>query len=51
MWSVGADTDGFRGATFDGRYVYFVSTGWGPMMQFDAVTPPALPPGYGASYY
>ena len=48
---VGADTQGFRGTTFDGRYVYFVSSGWGPMMRFDAVTPAALPPGYGASYY
>jgi hypothetical protein len=50
-WTVGAYSDGFRGAAFDGRYVYLVSTGWGPMMQFDAVTPPTLPPGYGASYY
>ena len=42
---------GFAGAAFDGRYLYVVSTGYGPMLRFAARTPPALPPGHNASFY
>jgi hypothetical protein len=50
MWAVGASS-GFRGAAFDGRYLYLVPRDWGAIMRFDAVSPAALPPGYGASFY
>ena len=50
MWAVGASS-GFIGAAFDGEFLYLAPRGLGPIMRFDAVSPPALPPGYGASYY
>jgi hypothetical protein len=50
MGNVGGYT-GYAGAAFDGRYLHIVSTGYGPMLRFDARTPPALPPGHNASFY
>jgi hypothetical protein len=45
----------YQGAVFDGRYVYFVPSNngnpSGVVVRFDALTPNALPTGYGASFY
>jgi hypothetical protein len=43
--------DRFSGAAFDGRYLYVVPLDDGAIMRFDAVSPPVLPPGHGASFY
>jgi hypothetical protein len=50
MWAIGASS-GFRGAAFDGQYLYLVPRDYGPIVRFDAVSPRALPPGSGASFF
>jgi hypothetical protein len=50
MWAVGGG-DGYHGATFDGRYLYILPRDLDPILRFDAVSPGALPSGYGASFY
>jgi hypothetical protein len=42
---------GFRGAVFDGRYVYFVPKSQSVVLRFEARTPAALPPRYHGSSY
>jgi uncharacterized protein YfaQ (DUF2300 family) len=51
MTTVNGAAQGFTGAAFDGRYMYFVpnknSVAYdGVVMRFDAKTPPSLPAGY-----
>jgi hypothetical protein len=46
-----ANATAFQGAVFDGRYVYLVPDNGSVAARFDAKTPPALPPGYGSSFF
>jgi hypothetical protein len=50
MWHMGSGLS-FAGATFDGRYLYIVPRSNEATMCFDAVTPPKMPPGAGASFF
>ena len=54
---VGTDPDGFHGAAFDGRYLYFVpfydgSAYFGEILRFDSKSPPSIPSTvYGGSFF
>jgi hypothetical protein len=48
--AVDAGSRGFRGAVFDGRYVYFVPMSGSVVMRFDAREPAAMPSGYSGSF-
>jgi hypothetical protein len=51
LGAVDAGAKGFRGAVFDGRYVYLIPYQDGVVARFDAKSPPSMPPGYSGSFY